>query len=249
MTLREASSCAAMAEAYCTILRGHADAIVVGATGTRIHPFRTLHALTQEPLASERTDPTTMSRPFDADRDGAVVGEGSAALILEEYEHAQARGATIWGEVAGFGSAAVGSSYGPDFQRRAIKLVATQALRSAKPTDVGHINAHGISTLDGDMHEAQGLADVFGEPAQQPPTVAAKSYFGNLGAAGGMVELICSLLALKHGSLFRTLNHLQSDPRCPVRVNTTDGASPGDSFLKVSVTPQGQASAIYVRRV
>ncbi len=90
LTLREASSCAALSEAFCTITRGHADAIVVGATGSRIHPFRTLHALTQEVLATERTDPTTMSRPFDADRDGAVVGEGAAALILEEAEHAQA---------------------------------------------------------------------------------------------------------------------------------------------------------------
>ena len=111
LTLREASPCAALAEARSTISRGHADVLVVGATGSRVHPFRALHASMQEPLAADRDDPAAMSRPFDADRDGAVLGEGAAAMILETLEHANARGATILGEVVGYGSSKIGRAH------------------------------------------------------------------------------------------------------------------------------------------
>lgn len=249
LTLREASSCAAVIEAYCTIHRGHADAIVVGATGTRIHPFKSLHATTQELLAVDCDDPTTMSRPFEAKRNGAVLGEGAAAIILEEMEHAEQRGAKIWGEVTGFGSSAVGPRSGYDFQRTAIRLVAQKAIAGHEPRGIGHINAHGLGSLCGDIHEAKGIADVFGTSEQQPPLVAAKSYFGNLGAASGMVEIIASVMAINHGHVFRTLNYDQPDPECPVRPVVSNDEPAGNSFVKISVTPQGQAAAVMISKV
>jgi 3-oxoacyl-[acyl-carrier-protein] synthase II len=246
LTLREASSCAAIIEAFCTIERGHADVLVVGATGTRIHPFKSLHAAMQETLAADREDPTTMSRPFEKDRNGSVLGEGAAAIILEELEHAEKRGAQIWGEISGFGSSAVGVKSGLDFQRTAIRHVAKKAVGTRDPASIGHINAHGIGTLSGDLHEANGIADVFGPVEKQPPLVAAKSYFGNLGAGSGMVEIIASLMAMKNRRLFRTLNYDQADPECKVRPVTGNEVPAGDSFVKLSITPQGQASAVLV---
>src|SRR5213080_4452456 len=107
LTMREASSNLAIAEAYCTIARGHADAILAGATGTKVHPARTIHVVTQEEVAVHDGEPAKLSRPFDRHRAGAVLGEGAAAIMLEEVEHAQTRGAQILGEIVGFGSSAV----------------------------------------------------------------------------------------------------------------------------------------------
>ncbi len=248
LTVREASSNLALAEAYHTIVRGHADQMIAGATGTRVHPARTLHVVLQEEIA-QGSDPTRLSRPFDADRNGLVLGEGAAAMILEEFETAKARGATILGEVIGYGSSAVADKSGAGVTRTAVFNVLKQALQTSglKPDDVGHLNAHGLSTRAMDMHEAQAIAEVFGSRARPLPTVAAKSYFGNLGAAGGLVEAIASLLALREGKLFGTLNYETPDPQCPVSIAQA-GTSAGENFINVNVTPQGQASAIVIKR-
>jgi 3-oxoacyl-[acyl-carrier-protein] synthase II len=250
LTMREASSNLALAEAYCTIVRGHADAILSGATGTKVHPARTIHVVTQEEVAVRDGDPTLLSRPFDRHRAGAVLGEGAAALMLEELEYAQARGAQILGEVIGFASSAVSDKRGIGQYRTAFKNVYSQALASARiqPDDVGHINAHGLSTRRSDAEEAQAIAEVFGGRRTPVPVAAAKSYFGNLGAASGLVELVASLLSLKHGRLFRTLNYESPDPECPVRVAATDDVAAGDAFISANISPQGQASAVVVRR-
>src|SRR4029079_4356484 len=185
LTMRESSSNLALAEAYCTIARGHADAILTGATGTKVHPARTIHVVTQEEVAVHDGDPAKLSRPFDRHRAGTVLGEGAAAIMLEEIEYAQARGAQILGEVVGFGSSAVSDIRGIGQYKTAFKNVLNQALRAShlKPEHVGHINAHGLSTRRCDAEEAQAIAEVF--DGRRPPVVAAKSYFGNLGAAGG----------------------------------------------------------------
>src|SRR5206468_7485544 len=112
LTMREASSNLAIAEAYCTIVRGHADAMLAGATGTKVHPARTIHVVTQEEVAVRDGDPTKLSRPFDQHRCGAVLGEGAGAIMLEELEYAKSRGAKIWGEVVGFASSAVSDRHG-----------------------------------------------------------------------------------------------------------------------------------------
>jgi 3-oxoacyl-[acyl-carrier-protein] synthase II len=250
LTMREASSNLAIGEAYSTIVRGHADAMLAGATGTKIHPARTIHVVTQEEIAAGNGDSARLSRPFDKDRAGAVVGEGAACLMLEELESALARGASIVGELLGFASSAVSDKRGVGLYKQAFKNVLVQALRGAKlrPQDVGHINAHGLSNRRCDAEEAQAIAEVFADRPSPVPVVAAKSYIGNLGAAGGLVELIGSLLAFKHNRLFRTLNYETPDGECPVRVVAQDGVSPGEVVINLSISPQGQASAVVVRR-
>jgi 3-oxoacyl-[acyl-carrier-protein] synthase II len=250
LTMREASSNLAIAEAYCTIVRGHADAILAGATGTKVHPARTIHVVTQEEVAVQDGDPARQSRPFDKHRTGAVLGEGAAALMLEELQFAKDRGARILGEIIGYAASAVSDVKGVGLYRTAFKNVLTQALKSAKlaPDEVGHINAHGLGTRRCDAEEAEAIADVFGNRKSPIPVVAAKSYFGNLGAASGAVELVCSLLSLEHNQLFRTLNYDEPDAQCPVHVAANGELTPGDVFISTNISPQGQASAVVVKR-
>jgi len=249
LTMREASSNMAVSEAYQTISRGHADVMLTGATGTRIHVSRTVHVVTQEEIAEDGEDPATLSRPFDRNRTGQVLGEGAGAIMLEELEYAQARGATIMGEVIGFGSSSVTDISGVGRLDQAVRNVLTQSLRTSSltPAQVGHINAHGLGTHKSDAAEAQGIRDIFASRPNVPVT-AAKSYFGNLGAGSGLVELITSILSLEHGRLFRTLNYDTPDPQCPLAVVTSADASPGDNFINLNITPQGQASAVVVQR-
>jgi 3-oxoacyl-[acyl-carrier-protein] synthase II len=248
LTVREASSNLAISEAYTTIMRGSADVMIAGATGTRVHPVRTTHFVMQDQIAPGNGDPTKASRPFDRDRSGSVLGEGAGAIILEELQHAEARGATILGEVVGYGSSTVlDRRCRPDL-KQALANVLRQALKTSGLTAelVGHIHAHGLSTNAGDIAEAQAIRDVFGQTAV--PVTAAKSYFGNLGAASGIVETAASVLALANGRLFPILNYQSPDPACPIHAVQGAESSPGESFINVNVTPQGQASAVVVRR-
>ncbi len=246
ITVREASAGAALAEAYSTINRGHADVLVVGSTGSRIHPLRTLHASLQEKLADNRDDPTTMSRPFDESRDGSVLGEGAAAMICETLEHAEKRGAKILGEVVGYASSAVGPGAGDKFLKQAFLNVLRGALGDADPASVGHIHAHGLGTQPCDQQEAEAIAELFGDPKSQPPVTTAKGNIGNLGAGGGMVEIVASLRALG-GKLFPIRNLAKLDAGCPINACVDHDTPAGDEFLSVNITPQGQASGIRVR--
>jgi 3-oxoacyl-[acyl-carrier-protein] synthase II len=247
ITLREASAGAAISEAFSTIQRGHADVLIVGSTGSRIHPLRTLHASLQETLATHRDDPTTMSRPFDATRDGSVVGEGAGAIICETLEHAQQRGAAILGEVVGAATSAVGPRFDADhYLRQALHNVLRGALGDADPQSIGHIHAHGLSHPDADRQEAEAIRQVFGPSEAQPPVTTAKGHFGNLGAGGGMVEIIASLGTLG-GDLFPIRNLQQLDPGCPINA-CTDTVDAGNEFISANVTPQGQASAVRMRK-
>lgn len=248
ITVREASANLALAEAFTTISRGSADVIVAGATGTRVHPLRTLHAVSQEEVAPGESDPAKTSRPFDAHRRGMVLGEGAGAMILEELAHAEARGAKVLGEVVGYGSSTVMDvTTGKGRLREAFRNVLQQALRTAglKPEEVGHIHAHGLSTIASDAAEAGAIQDVFG--ARPIPVVAAKSHFGNLGAASGIVEAIASVMALGSEQLFPVLNYETPDTACAVYA-AKSGDPAGQSFISLSITPQGQASAIAIRR-
>jgi 3-oxoacyl-[acyl-carrier-protein] synthase II len=250
LTMREASSNLAIAEAYMTIVRGHADAMLAGANGTKVHPARTLHVVTQEEIAVGDGEPARLCRPFDLNRTGAVMGEGAAAILLEELDTAQTRRARIWGELIGAASSAVADRRGIGQTRDAIRNVLVLAMRSAgiESGDVGHIHAHGLGGRYSDAMEAQAIADVFQSCKSPVPVVAAKSYFGNLGAAGGMVELIASMLAQQNNRLFATLNYETPDPDCPVNVIASGDVPPGDIFINVSISPQGQASAAVVKR-
>lgn len=254
ITVREASAGAALAEAYSTLVRGHADALVVGSTGSRIHPLRSLHADMQEKLASKRDDPTTMSRPFDSGRDGSVLGEGAGALVCETLEHAKARGAKILGEIVGYASSCVGPRVDDDstHMQTALANVYRGAIGQHDPSSIGHIHAHGLGTVSCDQQEADAIAQVFGDAGAQPPVTTAKGHFGNLGAGGGMVEIIASLCSLG-GDLFPIRNLCELDKTCPINActgnaSTGQGVPAGDSFVSANITPQGQASATMMRR-
>jgi 3-oxoacyl-[acyl-carrier-protein] synthase II len=251
LTMREAASNLAIGEAFRTIQRGHANAMVAGATGTRILPMQAIHALQTEQMAAENCDPTKASRPFDKNRTGMVAGEGAGMVILEELESAKVRGAKILAEVVGFGSSNVADENIVGKCDVALANAIRAALRDAnrKPADVGHINAHGLATIDRDADEASAIREVFGPLAEKTPVVALKSYFGNLGAASGAVELIASVLALNEGKLPRTLNYESADPTCPLAVTRDEKTPAGRSFLNLSVTPQGQAAVLCIAAI
>jgi 3-oxoacyl-[acyl-carrier-protein] synthase II len=251
ITLREAAANVALVEAFHTVRHARADAMVVGATGTRIHPIKMVHALQQEQVANGDFEPAEASRPFDRHRSGMVLGEGAGAVILEELRTARARGATIYAEVLGGGSSSVAQTHLIAHRGQAMKnaLLATLNTTGAHPADVGFVNAHGLSTWSSDVEEAWAINEVFGGRAKPVPVVAAKSYFGNLGAGGGMVELIAGVMALVHGRLFPSLNYRTPDPLCSLQVvaNGNGDAPPGRSFVNLSVTAQGQASVALIQ--
>jgi 3-oxoacyl-[acyl-carrier-protein] synthase II len=248
VTLREASGNLAVAEAFYIIQRGLADALVAGATGTRVHPLRSVHVVMQEEVCRIDRPAEQLCRPFDRDRAGMVLGEGAAAVVVESHEHARRRGATILGELIGYGASTVADRNGKGDGTKALTNAIRRALITAElePSAVGHIHAHGISTVDGDRVEAEAIRAVF--DTLPVPVTAAKSFMGNPGAGGGVLELIVSLLAFAHEQLPRVLNYETPDPLCPLAVCRTPETSPGDTVLNLSLTPQGQASALIVRR-
>jgi len=249
ITVREASMNLSVAEAAAIIERGQADAMLVGATGSRIHPLRTAHVTLIEKMASERADPSQMARPFDEDRDGMVVGEGAGALMLESYEHATARGAKIWGEIVGHGSAMVGRRPGRDALRMAVAGALGAAMRTGRErlAKTFHVHAHGLSTPAADSSEALGIGDVIGEFGDSVSVTTAKSYFGNLGAGAAAVELICSLLAIENKHLFPIKNLDKPCAEVTWRAAAA-GDDPGNGFAHISFTLQGQASSLVITR-
>jgi 3-oxoacyl-[acyl-carrier-protein] synthase II len=244
ITLREASVGACVGESVEIIASGRADIMIVGTTGSRLHPLKMLHAIQQEELTS------TACKPFDRNRDGTVLGEGAGAVVLEELEHAQKRNATIWGEVVCGSYRTRYDQKKTDRKREVIKSVLCDVLRRSgmEPEQIGHINAHGLGSRESDHAEALAIHDVFGNRKKPIPLSAAKGFFGNLGAGGGTVELIVGVLALQRELLFPTLNFSTPDPECPVTPNQNNNTPSGQSFIKIAVNPQAQASAILVRQ-
>ena len=252
LTHREAAGNMAIGEAFRVIARGHADCMIAGATGTRVHPAKAVHASILEEVAGNGIAAAKASRPFDLHRTGMVLGEGSGAIVLEELELAQRRGAKILGEVVGFGSSTVTDRNLLAQRDVALGNAMRAALRDAgtDAASVGHVHAHGLGTRSCDIDEARAIGQVFGPRAASVPVTAAKSYFGNLGAGGGVIELIASVLALNAGRLFPVLNYETPDPECPVAAVRPGADVPaGDSFFNLSVTPQGQASCVLVRKL
>lgn len=250
LTMREASANSAIGEAADLIARGSADVMIAGATGTRVHPIRTLHVVLQEEIATGGDAPHKVCRPFDKNRRGMVLGEGAGAVILESLARAESRGATILAEVIASSSSAVMDRQGVGDLKAAASIALRQTLAGAglSPDQVGHIHAHGLSTARSDADEAQAIAEVFGARQTPVPVTAAKSYLGNTGAACGVIELIASVLALQHRQLFPVLNYETPDPACPVEVVTSPDVPPGDSVINLSLTPLGQASTVMIRQ-
>jgi 3-oxoacyl-[acyl-carrier-protein] synthase II len=219
-----ASSSNAIVDSYNYIRLGMADIIVTGGSEAAIVEsgmggFNALKAL------SERNDsPETASRPFDKDRDGFVMGEGAGSLILEEYEHAKARGAKIYAEVIGGGMSA--DAYhltAPHPEGLGATNVMLNALRDAKlkPEDIDYINVHGTSTPLGDIGEIKAIQSVFGEHAYNLNISSTKSMTGHLLGAAGAIEAIASIMALQKGIIPPTINHFTNDDSFDPRLNLT----------------------------
>lgn len=209
-----ASSTHAIIQAFDQIRLGHADVLVTGGadadvTRLGIGGFNAMHA-----LSTRNESPETASRPFSASRDGFVLGEGAGCLILEELEHAKARGAKIYAEVAGCGMTS--DAYhltAPDPDGRGAQQVMRMAIEDAgiAPTDIDYINTHGTSTPLGDIAELKAIKDVFGEHAYRMNIDSTKSMTGHLLGATGAVEAIACVLALRDGVVPPTINHAEGD--------------------------------------
>ena len=221
-----ASSANAMIDSLNYIRMGYADIIVsggseAGVTMAGIGGFNAMHA-----LSTRNDDTKTASRPFDKNRDGFVLGEGSGTLILEEYEHAKARGAKIYAELAGGGlSADAHHMTAPHPEGTGAKKVMANCLRDAnlKPEDVDAINMHGTSTPLGDLAETSAVISVFGKHAYDLNINSTKSMTGHLLGAAGAVEAIASIMAMNHGVVPPTINHSTVDENLDQKINYTFG--------------------------
>jgi 3-oxoacyl-[acyl-carrier-protein] synthase II len=212
-----AASSQAIGEATEIIRRGDADVVLSGGTHSMIHPFGVTGFVLLTALSKRNDEPHRASRPFDRERDGFIIGEGSGMLVLEELEHALRRGATILGEVAGYGSTAdafrLTDSH--DEGRGAIACM-REAMEDAgvQPEDIDYINAHGTSTQVNDSIETLAIKKALGEAAYKVPISSTKSMMGHLIAAAGSVEAIICLLAIRDGIVPPTINLDNPDREC-----------------------------------
>lgn len=212
-----AASSQAIGEATEIIRRGDADVMLSGGAHSMIHPFGVTGFNLLTALSTRNDEPTRASRPFDRLRDGFVLGEGAAMVVLEEYEHARRRGAHIHGEILGYGSTADAyriTDIHPE-GRGAIGCMRA-ALHDAQldPSQVNYVNAHGTSTKVNDHVETLACKGVFGERAAQTPVSSTKSMMGHLIAAAGVTEMIVCLLAIRDQVLPPTINYENPDPEC-----------------------------------
>ena len=213
-----ASSAAAINDAFNLIRLGKADAMIAGGSECAIIESSIGGFGNMRALSTRNDDPWTASRPFDLDRDGFVLGEGSGALVLEELEHAKARGAKIYAEVTGAGLSADAYHITASHPEG---LGVINAMRQAieesgmSPNDVDHINSHGTSTPIGDVSEPKAILGLFGEHAYKMAINSTKSMTGHLLGAAGAVEAIATILTIKNDIVPPTINHFHDDPQIP----------------------------------
>ena len=252
ITSRDSSALLALAEAVRVIERDAADVMLVGACGSNVHPVDITKFCLYETLSRREDDPSRACRPFDFDRDGTIVGEGAAAFVIENYEHAVRRGADIYAEILAVGAGCDGAGYANGAGGTGLVRAIQSALRQANldPKQLGHINAHGKSTQRDDLVEARAYHRALGPAAERIPVIALKSYFGHFDAGAGAVELAGSVLALQQGVVPFTLNYEVPDPRC--RLNVIHHQPIREHFgtaLSVNRTSIGQSAACLLRAV
>jgi 3-oxoacyl-[acyl-carrier-protein] synthase II len=229
-----ASSTESIANAYDHLQQGLADVIIAGGSESCVHPITLASFASMQALSKRNDDPATASRPYDVTRDGFVMGEGAAALVLETEEHAKARGAKIYAEVAGGG--VTSDSYhitAPDPEgwgaARAVRAALEQA--GASIDDVTHINAHATSTPVGDIAEYKALLAVFGDRVHGIPVSATKASHGHLLGGTGALEAIFAILAVRERIAPPTINLVEKDPEIPLSVvGTTQPLGDGDQL-------------------
>ena len=215
------SACAtgthAIGDAFRMIQRGDADAVISGGAESTVCPLGIGGFSVMKALSTRNEDPLAASRPFDKNRDGFVMGEGSGIVILEEYESAKKRGARIYGEVLGYGLTAdayhlTAPSPGGEGAARCMQMALDTA--GLNPEDVDYINAHGTSTPFNDLYETMAIKSVFGDHARMLMISSTKSMTGHLLGAAGGIEAIFSLLAISRGVVPPTINYTEPDPEC-----------------------------------
>lgn len=211
------SSSSAIGEAMDTIRRGDAEVMYAGGAHSMIHPFGITGFHRLSTLSLRNDEPTRASRPFDLDRDGFVVGEGAAILVLEEWEHAQQRGAEILAEVSGYATTHDAFRVtDPRPDGRSATRCMRQALDDAQLTgdEIDYINAHGSGTVANDKVETAAIKEAFGKRAQEIPISSTKSMTGHLTTACGALEVLICALVLRHGWAPPTINYETPDPDC-----------------------------------
>ena len=219
-----ASSTNALIDAFNLIRLGKADVIVSGGSEAAINPVGMGGFNAMNALSTRNDDPMTASRPFDAERDGFVMGEGGAGIILEEYEHAKVRGAKIYAEMVGGGlSADAHHLTAPHPEGLGARNVMANAIDDAglKPEDIDYVNVHGTSTPLGDIAETKAIQKVFGEHAYHLNISSTKSMTGHLLGAAGAVEAMASIMAIHTGMVPPTINHFTDDENLDPKLNFT----------------------------
>ncbi|MBM3913971.1 MAG: beta-ketoacyl-ACP synthase II, partial [Sphingomonadales bacterium] len=222
-----ASSNNAIIDAFNYIRWGVADLFITGGSEAAVNEPGVAGFNAMKALSERNDDPATASRPFDLNRDGFVLGEGGAALILESLDHALARGARIYAEIGGVGlSADAHHITAPHPEGLGATLVMRNALRDAGlvPSEIDYINVHGTSTPLGDVSEIKAIQNVFGEDAYRLNVSSTKSMTGHLLGAAGAAEAVASILAIVHGRVPPTINHFTDDPAFDPRINLTFNA-------------------------
>jgi 3-oxoacyl-[acyl-carrier-protein] synthase II len=242
----------AVGEGFRLVARGDADLVLAGGADSRIDPLLILAYTALGALSPCRRPPGEVSRPFDGQRDGFVLGEGAGVLLLEELEHARKRGAVIYAEVLGLGSSF--DAYAvtkPDPEARGAARAITAALSEAcvDPEEVNYINAHGTSTRLNDRMETVAVKRVFGERARRLPLSSIKSMVGHLIGAAGAVEAVALALSLQRGAVPPTINLTQPDPECDLDyVPNTARDMPVHTAVSTSFGFGGQNAALVMSR-
>jgi 3-oxoacyl-[acyl-carrier-protein] synthase II len=247
-----ASSAHAIADAFRAIQRGEADIMLAGGAEATITPTSLAGFCSARALSTRNDDPQRASRPFDKDRDGFVMGEGSGMLVLESLDSALARGARIHAEIVGVGMTC--DAYhitAPQPEGIGARLAMSHAIKDAgiKPEDIGYINSHGTATNLGDIAETRAIKAVFGDYAYKIPVNSTKSMVGHLLGAAGAVELITSVKTIETGKLHPTINLDMPDPECDLDyVPNTARDAHIDVFLSNSFGFGGHNVSIAGRR-
>jgi len=211
------TSAHAIADAFMLIQRGSADLMVAGGSEATITPASLAGFCSARAISTRNEEPEKASRPFDQKRDGFVMSEGSGMLILESLEHARKRGAKIYAEILGVGMSSDAyhiTAPSPEGEGASRSMQMALADSGLKPEEIDYINAHGTSTLLGDISETLAIKKVFGEMAKKIPVNATKSMIGHLLGAAGAVEIIASIKSMEEGILHPTVNYEFPDPQC-----------------------------------
>lgn len=236
---RDASGLLAMVEAADAIRRGWADTMVVGGTGSKIHPtFLSYHGT--DWLADPGDDPTTASKPFDQNRSGTVASEGAGMIVIERRKTAEARGANIYGKLAGFDYGCNNFDEASQTEFLAKKINGAIEKSGIEKSRVTHVNSHGSAEILSDRIEANAINRALGDV----DVVAFKGNFGNMGPAGGIIESAVSLKALRDNQLPGTMNFSTPDEGCPVKVQTTTNNAEQTAAVKISLSNTGQMVAV-----